>query len=45
LTVNFQQDEQELALDGRQIILALVSAIATVTIVGVDGLTYPLRKG
>jgi len=35
LTVNFQQDEQELALDGRQIILALVSAIATVTIVGV----------
>jgi hypothetical protein len=29
LTVNFQQDEQELALDGRQIILALVSAFAT----------------
>jgi hypothetical protein len=45
LTVNFQQDEQELALDGRQIILALVSAIAAVTIVGVDGLLDPLRKG
>jgi len=35
LTVNFEQNEQALALDGRQIILALVSAIATVTIVGV----------
>jgi MFS family permease len=35
LTVNFQQKEQALSPAGRQIILALVSAITTVTIVGV----------
>ena len=35
MTVNFQPNEQALSSAGRQIILALISAITTVTIVGV----------